>query len=407
MKDQLNKKAYSYLKQFCVDIPERYVGSEGNRRAADLFESYLRAFNFETSRPSFDCTDWRGEEAALSVDGEHFSVKVSPYSPGGEVSAPLIAVSSAEELKKVRGEGKVLLLKGEIAREQLLPKNFPFLDLPQHREIIDLLEKGGFKAIICATSYHPEMAGGVYPFPLIEDGDFTLPSVYMTDREGERLYTHRGKNVSLKIKVACHPARGYNVVAGKGKTDLPKAVFCAHLDSKQGTPGAIDNAGGLIVLLLVAEGLRDYKGAIPVEIVAINGEDYYSNPGEVLYLKEIQRQPESIMLGVNIDGVGYVKGDTAVSTYECPPLIEKAVRRLISGTQGVIQGKPWYQGDHALFIQNRIPALGITSELMEEILGVAHTPRDKPHLVDCNKLVIAADFLYSLIHELNQLPPGR
>ncbi len=108
------------------------------------------------------------------------------------MSAPLVTVSSLEELKHVPGEGMVVLLKGEIAREQLLPKNFPFLDLPEHREIIDLLESRGFKAVKCATSYHPEMAGGVCPFPLIEDGDFMLPSVYLTDREGERLAAHPG-----------------------------------------------------------------------------------------------------------------------------------------------------------------------------------------------------------------------
>ena len=92
------------------------------------------------------------------VDEETVSVRISPYSPGGKVSAPLVTVSSLEELKHVPGEGMVVLLKGEIAREQLLPENFPFLDLPEHREIIDLLESRGFKAVKCATSYHPEMA---------------------------------------------------------------------------------------------------------------------------------------------------------------------------------------------------------------------------------------------------------
>ena len=83
MNQQLNQKAGSYLKQLCVDIPERCVGSEGNRRAGDLLESYFRFFNFETSRPSFDCLDWRGESAALWVDEETIPVRISPYSPEG------------------------------------------------------------------------------------------------------------------------------------------------------------------------------------------------------------------------------------------------------------------------------------------------------------------------------------
>ena len=44
MKQQPNQKAGSYLKQLCMDIPERYVGSQGNRRATDLLESYFRFF---------------------------------------------------------------------------------------------------------------------------------------------------------------------------------------------------------------------------------------------------------------------------------------------------------------------------------------------------------------------------
>ena len=403
MDQQLNQKAGSYLKQLCVDISERCVGSEGNRRAADLLENYLRSFNFKTSRPAFDCLDWSAEGVTLRAGEECFPVRISPYSVGGKVNAPLVTVSSVEELKQVAGEGMVVLLKGEIAREQLMPKNFPFLNLPEHREIIDLLERGGFKAVVCATSYHPEMAGGVYPFPLIEDGDFVLPSVYLTDREGERLAQHQGEMVSLEVKVSRQPARGYNVVGCKGKSGYPGVVFCAHMDSKQGTPGALDNAAGLIVLLLLAEQLKDYRGAIPVEIVTLNGEDYYSNPGEVLYLKEIQKHPENIMLGVNIDGVGYVKGETSVSSYGCPPVVEEVVCRLISSTSGIVQGKPWYQGDHALFIQNGIPALGITSERMEDILAVAHTPQDNPELVDCTKLGTAANFLVRLLHELNQV----
>lgn len=36
------------------------------------------------------------------------------------------------------------------------------------------------------------MMGALYPFPLFEDGDFDIPSVYMTDVEGERLAAYAG-----------------------------------------------------------------------------------------------------------------------------------------------------------------------------------------------------------------------
>ncbi len=402
MNDYPVEKAWRYLKQLCVEIPERLVGSAGNKAAVELFESCLRSFDFETALPSFECMDWRGDGASLCADGEAFPVQISPYSPEGKVCAPLCTVSTVDELKQVDGEGKIVLVKGEIAREQLLPKSFPFLDLPEHREITELLENKGFKAVIAATSYNPEMAGGVYPFPLIEDGDFHLPSVYLTDQEGERLAGSEGKVVSLEVKATRNPSQGCNVVARKGKFDLPRVVLCAHIDSKQGTPGAIDNATGITVLLLLAERLQDYQGSLPVEIVALNGEDYYSNPGEVLYLKEIQNHPENILLGINIDGVGYLEGHTAVSTYGCPAVMEETLNRLIHSTPGMIRGEPWYQGDHALFVQNQRPALGITSERMDTILSVAHTPLDQIGLVDCGKLVDTADFLWLFLRKLEE-----
>ncbi len=400
MKEYMKEKAFCYLKELCMDIPERPVGSRGNRAAVELIETYLRSFNFETSMPVFDCMNWQGEWAILRVEGETFPVLISPYCPGGRVRAPLCTASTVDELKQIDGEGKVVLLKGEIAQEQLLPKNFPFLDLPEHRQILDLLGNKGFRAVISATSYNPEMAGGVYPFPLIEDGDFHLPSVYLTDQEGERLAGSEGKVVSLEVKATRELSKGHNVVARKGASAIPRVVFCAHLDSKQGTPGAIDNATGITVLLLLAEILKKYQGRRPLEIVALNGEDYYSNPGEVLYMEEIQNHPENIFLGINIDGVGYNKGNTAISTYGCSAVVEEIVLRLIYSYPGIVRGDPWYQGDHALFLQNKRPALGVTSELMKDILAVAHTPQDKLNLVDVAKLADITDFLRVLMHEL-------
>jgi len=48
-------------------------------------------------------------------------------------------------------------------------------------------------AIIAATSIDPGLAGGISPFPLIEDGDFDIPSVYMTIEEGLRLAERVGE----------------------------------------------------------------------------------------------------------------------------------------------------------------------------------------------------------------------
>jgi aminopeptidase YwaD len=299
----------------------------------------------------------------------------------------------------------MILLRGDLAREPLMPKNFPFYNPDQHKRIIQLLETKKPQAIIAATSRNPELAGAVYPFPLIEDGDFNIPSVYMTEEEGARLAEHASKVISLDIRAMRSPAKGCNVIARKGANPHRRVVLFAHIDAKEGTPGAIDNASGTVVLLLLAELLADYSGNLGIEIVALNGEDYYSSPGQQQYLGINTGRFGEIVLGINLDGVGYYLGNTAYSLYGCPPAIAALIQEAFSAHAGLIEGEPWYQGDHGLFLINQRPALAITSERVTDILtDIAHTPKDRPEIVEVTKLVNIAFALRDLLLKLDQLP---
>ena len=317
------------------------------------------------------------------------------------MSAPLAVVTSADELEAAEIAGAIVLLRGEIAKEQLMPKNFPFYNPDEHRRIISLLEAKAPRAIIAATTRNPELAGAVYPFPLIEDGDFDIPSVYMTEDEGQRLARHAGQVVTLESRARRIPASGCNVVARKATSAPRRIVLCAHIDSKLNTPGALDNAAGVVTLLLLAELLADYDGKLGIEIVAINGEDHYAASGERLYLEHNRGKLGDIVLSINLDAPGYRQGPTAYSLYECSDAIAAAVRSAFGGYADLCEGEQWYQSDHMVFVQNQVPALAITSErLMEIETAVAHTPKDRPELVDCAKLVTTASALRELLNQL-------
>ena len=137
----------------------------------------MAGFGFETETPAFDCIDWIGAGADLAVDGDSFVALVSPYSLGCQVTAPLVVVTTTAELEAAELSDSILLLRGDIANGQLMPKNFPFYNPDEHKHIIRSAGDEAAAAIIAATSRDPEMVGsGVYPFPLIEDGDFDIPS---------------------------------------------------------------------------------------------------------------------------------------------------------------------------------------------------------------------------------------
>jgi aminopeptidase YwaD len=399
--EYMSEKAETYLQRLCLDIPHRRVGSEGNRAATGLFADTIAIFGFAVERSEFDCLDWRHGDARLVAGGEAFEVFISPYSLGCHLRAPLVVAATVGELERVDAAGKVLLIRGDLAKEQLMPKNFPFYNPEEHQKIVHLLETKSPAAVIAATSRNPELAGGLYPFPLIEDGDFDIPSVYLTDEEGGRLAYHAGMKASLEIEAERIPATGYNVIARKGPTSGRRIVVCAHIDTKENTPGALDNASGVTVLLLLAELLQDYASNIGIELVAFNGEDDYSAAGQLQFLRENADTLDRVMLGINIDAAGYHQGTTEYSLYGCPDEIARSIRWAFSDRAGMVEGEPWYQSDHSLFVQNGVPAVAITSEqFMELSTHVTHTPKDSPDLVDSSKLVAITLALRDLLLDL-------
>ena len=394
----LTQKGNDHLDQLCSQILNRRVGSEGNRLATSFFAETIKSFGFDVESPEFECMDWQNEGAVISVDGKSYAAQVSPYSLETRVKAPLVTACSAAELETLEISNKILLMRDELTREQFLPKNFPFFQLEEQRRIIQLLEEKKPLAIITATTRNPEMAGALYPFPVFEDGDFDIPSVFMTEEQGNQLAKYEGKAVSVESNAQRISARACNVVARKGKSTNERVVLFAHIDAKAGTPGALDNGTGIVTLLLLAELLKDYDGDPCIEIVALNGEDYYSNPGEQLYLNKNEGKFQEIILGINIDGLGYIKGKTAYSLYECPSEMKSQIEKIFSNDEMFLPGEPWFQGDHAIFLMNVRPALALTSELVYELMTeFVHTERDTPAIIDPVKVARTALRLHELV----------
>jgi aminopeptidase YwaD len=395
------QKATEYLHILCERIPNRRLGSEGNRQATAFFGETLNDLDCNVTFQSFDCKDWLDEGANLIVEEDVFEVKSSPYSREIEVRAPLVVAASVDELNELQAEGSILLLKGEIAQEQLMPKNFPFYNPEHHKKIYSLLESKAPRAIITATSRNPELAGGMYPFPMIEDGDFDIPSVYMKDVEGERLAAHAGQDVSLTINATRIPAQGHNVIGRIGPPDAEKIVLCAHIDAKDETPGALDNGTGVVMLLVLAELLEGYSGKYQIELLAFNGEDHYSAQGHKEYIKENTDYFDEIIIAINTDVAGYIDGLSAFSLYGCTPEVGAIIRETMSGYKSLVEGQQWYQSDHSIFIQQGRPAMAITSDRFIELsTHITHTPKDNLDLVDYEKLV---DISYALREIIDSL----
>jgi aminopeptidase YwaD len=398
-----SEKCLAYLKFLCEEIPERCVGSEGNRMATRFFEKEISSLGWETDSVEFDAMDWNHGGASLKVADIMFAVNPSPYSLGIQINAPFVGASTIEKLQQLDARGKVVLLWGDIAREQLMPKNFVFYNPERHKQIIHLLENSGARALVCATGRNPELAGGSYPFPLIEDGDFDIPSVFMTEEEGARLIPLLGEEAMLTSHSQRIMGKGYNITARKNHNIREKIVITAHIDAKKGSPGAIDNATGIVMLLLLAENLKGYAGGRQLEIVALNGEDYYAVPGQMAYVNSNYLHFNDILLNINIDGAGYREGKSALSLFDLPEPALSITREIIRCHPALVEGPLWPQGDHSIFVQFGRPAIAVTSEWFANNINVqeiTHTPKDNLAVVDTARLTELAGPLAALIEKI-------
>ncbi|MDH6344324.1 aminopeptidase YwaD [Parabacteroides sp. PFB2-12] len=402
-KRALTEKAKSHLQVLCAEIGERRVGSAGNRRASAYAEQVLKEAGWQTESTELSVIDWKTEGASLTCNEQSFEVFSSEYSLGCAVQGELIAVTTIEQLEQADIKDKILFLYDTIASQQIAPKNFPFWNPEEHQHLISLLEKGKPKALVCATERNSATAGGVYPFPLFEDGDFDIPSVYMKDTEGERLLGCLGQTVVLESKATRIPETAFNLIARNGIESGKRIVITAHIDTKIGTPGAIDNGTGVSIVLLLAELLQGAALNHPVELALFNGEDYYGAPGQVEYLKQNQEQFGNILLNINIDGAGYQEGPSCFSAFELPEEILDALRELIWDSPGIVNGLPWYQGDHSLFLQNGCPAIAVSSQWFIENMEcqeVTHTPKDNLNIVNYERVAECALGISELIQKL-------
>jgi aminopeptidase YwaD len=232
------------LHRLCSAQPDRRPGGAGNEESVDLVADLLTDLG------------WQG------------SALVHPASSEGDLAAD--------------HAGTILLLHGELAAAPLTPKDYPFYGSDRDARIVERLEGGGAVAVLAVTGRAPELVGAVEPFPLIEDGAFQVPTGNLRDVEGAALLTALGRAapataVDLRMPARRWSATARNIVARRGR-QADRVTVVAHIDAKPGTPGAIDNATGVVVVARVAELLADAAEDIGVELLLVNGEDHYAAP---------------------------------------------------------------------------------------------------------------------------------
>ncbi|GGX58059.1 aminopeptidase [Tateyamaria omphalii] len=395
------EETVAWLKYLTIDVMDRSVGCDGNRDATAFFKAQLEQAGWATHEQWFDALDWCGGHASLKAAcGTSFDVFPSPYARRVNATARLEAVSTLDQLECIEAEGAFILLYGSLAAEPLMPKNFPFFSMDEQQRTIALLERSGAKAIITAM----QSQGAPRAMPMIEDGDFDVPSVYMSEEDADRLLSFTGHRLELRSDAARITAKAANVLGRMNKSARKRIVITAHIDAKKGIPGALDNATGVVTLLLLANLLADYNGSHGIDLVALNGEDHYAVPGQMAYLRDMEGALDQVTLNINVDGVGYREGKTAYSFFSLSKDMEKSAATLLANAPASCRGLEWFQGDHSMFVQAGCPAIAVTSNWLLENMStqtVTHRVQDTLDLVDPAKVVECALALKRFIYTIS------
>jgi Zn-dependent M28 family amino/carboxypeptidase len=188
-----------------------------------------------------------------------------------------------------------------------------------------------------------------------------------------------------------------NFFSGKAKFTVNGKEFSYDFSS------ATDNGTGVAILLTLADLLKDYTENLGIELLVLNGEDYYAASGEMLYLDQYQHTFDDIMLAVNMDGAGVCRCRTGVTSFGCEGSLARIINEVFSDREKFVELPPWYQSDHSLFLMKQVPALAITTEDNGYWLAeIVHTSYDTIDGVEIKKLAEVAAALQNLINGLNQ-----
>lgn len=376
---------------------ERPVGTKENNVVSDFLGKQLQALGYEVKALPFECKVWEKGPSKIEVSGKSIEIEPSPYSEGISISTQLVFASNIEELKVAEVKNKVLVVSDEITKEALQPKDYPFYYPDEHKELITLFEEKAPAAIIAVTKQ--DFLSGMNPFPLFDDGNFLIPSAYIDEARFEQINKLIGDGedkITLVIDSKTKMAESKQVIATKkGKESSKKILCCAHMDTKYNTPGALDNGVGVLMLMELAKKLKDEE--YTVQIVPFNGEEYYEASGELCYLDEIKKENSFPEFVVNLDSPCHKDGKNAVSFYNCDHFKESAVS-MMKDVSEVVEGEPWYAGDHSSFAFMGVPTIAvICSNLYEGGLADTHTPRDTAETIDIQLIPPTVEYIKQLI----------
>lgn len=318
--------------------------------------------------------------AALAVAATGARSLLVTEMPGRSFVGPLPPLSPVQADLAVRLEAHVSRLAGHIGERNL----FRYRSLLRAAEYVE--------ASFVAAGHEPRS------------------QAYVVDGKAVR-------NIETEL-LGTHPEAGIIVVG-------------AHYDSVLGSPGANDNASGVAAMLELARLLHDRKLARTVRLVAFANEEppffYTDSMGSVRYATRAAERGERIAAMLSLETIGYYSDEPGSQHFPFPlgffykdtgnfvgfvgnlrsqSLVRRATaafRRHARFPSEGLAAPGWLTGvgwsDHWSFWRAGFSAIMVTDTAPYRYPAY-HSPLDRPHEVDYERLARVVDGLVAVVVEL-------
>lgn len=346
-------------------IGERPGGSPGCLEAEEYILATLAANGWLVERQTFACPDWRDHGSELNLNGRVLEAVVNAYSPSCDVHGQILPIGTLAELESAELEGRVGVLYGALLPAPLSPKSW-FLLSERDRRIILLLEAKKPRALITVQ----KIGGGVER--LIEDWEFTIPSVTVSALVGKEIIGMDHPTLGLKISTTQRPGSTSNIL-GRSGTSRRRVVICAHHDTKFGTPGACDNASGVATILALSDFLTPEDYPFTLELISFTNEEYLPIGDDEYLRRNGGDDLKDVIACINIDGVGQILAPDSITAISAGQEFETALGHIALEYNDLEWADPWPESNHSTFSFRGVPSVAFTST---NRVALAHHPYD-------------------------------
>jgi len=386
--------ASEIMRELCVNIGARQTGSYKHKQAEKYITECMTEAGFQTEVQSYTCPAWEFKGLELFDEEGKYPAIVNIYSRPCDVKAKIITASNLSELENKEFTGKILVLHDKLTEQQFVAKNFDIFKIDIQEKAIEFIEAKNPTAIITISQKDED-----FP-PLIEDSDFKIPSITVSNSTGKEILKKENMEMNLIINSENFTSTSSNIVSRTTFGRKNRVVICAHYDTKYNTPGAVDNATGITAMLLLAKLIDTEKLNVDLEFIAFGSEDNYY-PGDLEYFSKNQEYMKNVCLAVNIDGIAMKGQNNAMAFLGENEEVKGKIFSFKDKFEKIEIIEPYFEGDQSFFFFRGIPTISFTSkEIFQYIDKIIHTEKDTFDKVDIERIMEIVDFVKEYLYEI-------